>query len=136
MLTAYSTSRHAEESYAAPTVSWIDLLNPTSEERASAERSIGFGLPSREELSEVELSSRISEKGGVLFLSMPIVAHVSGLDQMPTPLGFVLSRKLLVTIRYAQLRSFDTVAESRSKNDGHFSSVETFAALVDGMLEM
>jgi magnesium transporter len=128
--------QHAEVSSPAPTVSWIDLLHPTNEERASVEASYGLSLPSREELSEVELSSRISEKNGVLFLSMPTVSHVGGLDQAPSPLGFVLSKNLLVSIRYTQLHSFDTVAAKYSKVDGHFSSVDTFAALVDEMVDL
>jgi len=136
MLTAYTTSEHAEATNAPPTVSWIDLVQPTNEERASVEGGYGLNLPSREELSQVELSSRLSERNGVLFLSMPTVSHMSGLDQAQSPLGFVLSKKLLVTIRYAQLHAFETVAEKRSKDGGSFSSVETFAALVDGMLEL
>ena len=42
---------------------------------------------------------------------MPTVSHMSELDQAQSPLGFVLSKKLLVTIRYAQLHAFETVAE-------------------------
>jgi magnesium transporter len=61
---------------------------------------------------------------------------MGGLDQAPSPLGFVLSNDLLVTIRYAQLRSFDTVAAKCSGGDGRFSSVETFAALVDEMVDL
>jgi magnesium transporter len=136
MLTAYPNSNSTDDSTVMPVASWIDLLSPTSEEKASVETRTGFHLPSREELSEVELSSRISERNGVLYLSMPIVAQLSGLDQSSSPLGFVLSKEWLVTIRYAPLRSFDAVAEKRSKDDGHSSSVDTFAALVDGMLEM
>jgi len=136
MLTAYPTSKHAEASSAPPTVSWIDLMQPTNEERASVEGGYGLKLPSREELSQVELSSRLAERNGVLFLSMPTVSHMSGLDQAQSPLGFVLSKKLLVTIRYAQLHAFETVAQKRSTDGGSFSSVETFAALVDGMLEL
>ena len=136
MLTAYPSFDNTEASSAAPAASWIDLLSPTSEERACVETGTGFHLPSREELSEVELSSRIAERNGVLYLSMPIVAQLSGLDQSSSPLGFVLSKELLVTIRYAPLSSFDNVAENLSRDVGHSSSVDTFAALVDGMLEM
>ena len=136
MLTAYTTSEHTEAPNASPTVSWIDLLQPTIEERASVEGGYGLKLPSREELSQVELSSRLTERNGVLFLSMPTVSHMSGLDQAQSPLGFVLSKQLLVTIRYAHLQAFETVAEKRSKDGGHSSSIDTFAALVDGMLEL
>ena len=136
MLTAYSMSEHSAIPPATSAVSWIDLVHPTDEERASVEGSYGLDLPSREELGGVELSSRISVKNGVLFLSMPTVSHMSELEQAPSPLGFVLSKNLLVTIRYAQLHAFDTVAEKRSRDDGRFTSVETFAALVDEMVDL
>ena len=80
MLTAYPASGHAEASAAARDVSWLDLVNPTNEEEASVESRYGLKLPSRQELSEVESSSRVSEKNGVLFLNMPTVSHMSGLD--------------------------------------------------------
>ena len=136
MLTTYTTSENPETSGAPLTVAWIDLLQPTNEERASVERDYGLGLPSKEELSQVELSSRLAERNGVLFLSMPTVSHLSGLDQAQSPLGFVLSKQLLVTIRYVHLQAFETVAETRTRDGGHSSSIDTFAALVDGMLEL
>ena len=136
MLTAYTTSAPAEATSASPAVTWIDLLQPTDDERVRAERVSGLKLPSREELSQVELSSRLSERDGVLFLSMPTVSHMSRLDQAQSPLGFVLSKKLLVTIRFGQLHAFETVAARRFKGGEKFSSAETFAALVDGMVEL
>ena len=136
MLTTHPTSGHSKMPPAALEVSWIDLLNPTSDERATVEGGYGMELPSREELSGVELSSRISLKNGVLYLSMPTVSHMSELEHAPSPLGFVLSKNLLVTIRYAQLRAFDTVAENCSKADVAFTSVEAFAAIVDEMVDL
>jgi magnesium transporter len=136
MLTAHSTSGHSETSPAALVVSWIDLLHPTNEERESVESRYGLKLPSREELSGVEASSRISLKDRVLYLSMPTVSHMSDLDHTPSPLGFVLSKNLLVTIRYTQLHAFDTVTEKCSKAVGTFTSVDAFAALVDEMVDL
>ena len=136
MLTAYPASGHAEPSPAARDVSWLDLVNPTNEEEVSVESSYGLKLPSRQELSEVELSSRVSEKNGVLFLNMPTVSRMSGLDEAPSPVGFVLSKDLLATIRYTDLRAFEAVAEKFSKDGGPATSVEAFAALVDEIVDL
>jgi magnesium transporter len=122
--------------HTAPKVSWLDLLDPTNEERTSVERNYGLKLPSREELSEVESSSRISEENGVLFLSMPIVSHVHAIEEAPSPIGFVLSKEVLITIRYTQLRSFDAAAAKFSKSDVRGSSVDAFATLVDEMVDL
>jgi magnesium transporter len=136
MLTAYPAPPPGEAVHAARELSWLDLLDPTTEEKASVESKFGLGLPSREELSEVESSSRISEEGGVLFLSMPIVSRAGAPAEAPSPIGFVLSKEVLVTIRYTQLLSFDKVAARFSKNDAPGSSVETFAALVDEIVDL
>ena len=147
MLTAYPASGRiisapisgggkGGDAHAAHKVSWFDLLNPTPEERSVVERDCGLKLPSREELSEVETSSRISEEDGVLFLSMPLVSHVHAVEEAPSPIGFVLSKGVLVTVRYTQLRAFEMVAAKFSKNDTLRSSVEVFAALVDEMVDL
>jgi magnesium transporter len=136
MLTAHPASGHAEASATARRVSWLDLLNPSNEERAKVESTFGLRLPSRQELSEVESSSRVSEVSGVLFMSLPIVAHAGTLDEPPSPLGFVLSKAVLATIRYTPLRSFDTVAAKFSTDDRPGTSVETFTALIDAMVDL
>lgn len=135
MITAYPTSMHVGSSPDSRHV-WIDLLNPTSDERATVEGRYGLKLPSREDLSEVESSSRVSEENGVVFLSMPIVSHARALDEPPSPVGFVLSKDLLVTIRYTQLRSFDTAAAKFTKSGGPGTSVGAFAELVDEMVDL
>src|ERR1700676_2283361 len=110
MLTTYPASKFPDRPV-PPSTAWIDLFNPTAEERTKVEAEYGLELPSREELSEVELSSRVSEKSGVLFLNMPAVSRLASPDETSSPLGFVLSKAVLVTVRYAQLRSFESVAE-------------------------
>src|SRR5215470_14731974 len=115
MLTAYPASARVD-AHNARKASWLDLIDPTQEERASVQREYRLKLPSREDLSEVESSSRISEENGVLFLSMPIVSHARAFEEAPSPIGFVLSKDILVTIRYTQLRSFDVAAAKFCKS--------------------
>jgi len=38
---------------------WIDLLNPTPEEEEIIERALDMDVPTREELQEIEASSRL-----------------------------------------------------------------------------
>ena len=50
---------------------WIDLLSPTPEETAFVSRATGLDIATRDELSEIETSSRLRSEKGVLYLSMP-----------------------------------------------------------------
>jgi magnesium transporter len=53
---------------------WLDLLNPTSAEVTSVEEAIGAKLPTLGALSEIESSSRLRSRGGILYMSTPSAA--------------------------------------------------------------
>jgi magnesium transporter len=120
---------------AARKASWLDLLDPTPDERSVVESDYGLRLPSREDLSEVESSSRLAEDNGVLFMSVPIASHGRAWDEAPSPIGFVLSKDVLVTIRYAPSRSFDGAAARFARCETG-SSTEAFAILVEEMVDV
>jgi magnesium transporter len=136
MLTTYPGGKTASAPIDPQATWWVDLVDPTDNEKAAAESMCRLTIPSREELSEIESSSRISEEEGVLYLSMPIVSFAANVDDAPSPLGFVLSKDFLVTVRYTALRSFDTVAAKFSTPEAPRTSIETFAALADEMVEL
>ena len=78
MLTIYRDSGEARSSHAGglgEKVIWLDLLNPTDEEKAFVESRAGVRVPSFEALSEIESSSRLIVDHGVIYLSTPLVAQ-------------------------------------------------------------
>jgi magnesium transporter len=117
------------------TVIWIDLLDPTPDERAFVESRAKIRVPSKEALSEIEASSRLVVERGVLYLSTPMVARGDTLDAYLSPAGFVLSPRLLVTIRYVELSTFDAVAERVRKDETLASSIGVFTALLEAIVD-
>jgi len=113
---------------------WIDLLDPTEEERAQASAHCGIEVPSRSALEEIEASSRLRAKGETLILSMPIASKSPAGDSTPTPLGFVLTPRLLVTVRYAELHAIRPALEHLGA-DAKPTSVDMFALLVEAMVD-
>ena len=91
---------------------WADLWDADVAEQAEVERLLGVKTPTRSRLSEIERSSRLQIRDGVLTMSVPMVAHTEAGGEQAAPVGFVLSRDCLVTLRYAALPSFDAVAQS------------------------
>ena len=90
---------------------WLDLLNPTGAEEKVAEDALRQNIPTREDLKEIEPSSRLFERNGVLFLTASIIDGVSEGQPTADPIGFILSDKLLVTVRYIDPEPFLLVAE-------------------------
>ena len=56
-----------------PDIVWIDLLKPEASETAFVEKTTGLAVPSPEELSEIESSSRLRARDGALYLSLPLI---------------------------------------------------------------
>jgi magnesium transporter len=113
-----------------PEVVWIDLLQPSTEERAFVERATGLKLPSLEDLSEIETSSRLRTVDGTLYLSAPLVYRAAADDPQSTPVGFILTAQHFVTIRFETPTAFTTAAQ-RSHPTPH----EAFACLMDAIVD-
>jgi magnesium transporter len=90
---------------------WIDLFKPTEEEVRLVEQLTGLHIPRLDEVSEIESSSRLQRRGDVLYLSMPALERTEGLGARVTPVGFVLSRERLITVRFAALPTFEHFAD-------------------------
>ena len=90
---------------------WIDLLQPEPWEIGFVERITGLKVPSLEELSEIESSSRLRARDGALYLSAPLIYRPAPDQPISTPVGFVLTRDRLITVRFAELTSFASFAD-------------------------
>ena len=90
---------------------WVDLLQPTREEEALAEELVGTNIPTREELSEIEPSSRLYQRGGALFMTMSVLYGIDGGHPDSDPIGFILTDKHLISIRYVDPKPFVLFAE-------------------------
>lgn len=135
MLTYFPTSLGAAAAGQAGGAGWIDLVEPTAEEIARVQERFSVRVPSREELDEIESSSRLRSEDKRLYLSMPVAAPHDIIEAAPSPLGFVVSPQLLLTVRYRDSRSFAKARESIDKGGGPPSSTSIFATLLEAMVD-
>jgi magnesium transporter len=113
---------------------WVDLFNPTSDEIARVAAELGFQVPSREALQEIETSSRLRADGQILYLSMPLTLQDEAARFASVPLGFILSPEAVVTIRYSEVHAFAEVEADVDKGVCA-GSATVFAALIDGIVD-
>jgi magnesium transporter len=123
----------SEDEPRAPPV-WLDLINPSDDEIAEAAAAIGQPIPTYSDLSEIETSSRLRIRGEVLMMSTPLIAGSETAEPHLTPVGFLLSPTLLVTVRFASLRSFDQVADEYDGRDGA-TSEGAFLSLLEEVVD-
>lgn len=89
-------------------VVWIDLLSPNRDEERFIEKQLGFSLPTRADMVEIELSSRLYCENDVYFMTTTMIAHSNSetADPVLDPVTFVLTQHQLITIRYIEPQSF------------------------------
>ena len=62
---------------------------------------VGIHAPDLQALSEVRFQIRLRVDREVLYLSAPVVAQGDTADAYISPVGFVVTRAVLVTVRFA-----------------------------------
>ena len=89
-------------------VLWIDMLQPTGEQKRFVEQYLGTEIQSRAEAEEIESSSRFFEEGGAIFANTNFLSPADD-EMLMDAVSFILVRGILTTIREIPLRSLNTL---------------------------
>lgn len=125
----------------APLATWYDLSNPAREELAAVEAQLGIELPSREEMEEIELSSRLYSENGAAYMTALILSQPEGEDPILMPVSFILTDHRLVTIRYHDPRAFSSFPQRAEKTalglaDGESILLALLETIVDRLADI
>jgi len=88
---------------------WIDLVTPTLQEDKLVEALLGIAVPTREEMQEIEVSSRLYIENGARYMTATLMCASDTATPKTTPVTFILSAHRLVTVRYDDPRPFAIV---------------------------
>ena len=143
MLSAYLSDKnslqlaHADlHANLPPHVVWLDLLNPSANDEEQVERCLGIDVPTREEMQEIEVSSRLYTENGAVFMTAAVLNQVDTRTPVISPITFVLAGERLVTVRYARPRAFDTYAlKIQRAGSGETAGPLIFAGLIEAIID-
>src|SRR5215470_7152012 len=79
---------------------WIDLVNPTPAEDRAVERLAGVAIPTREDMQEIEISSRLYIENGARYMTATLMCQSDSDTPKTTAVTFILAGHRLVTVRY------------------------------------
>ena len=111
MLSAYGTDKGCLTEFPAGTtvpdgVVWLDLVAPTFEEEAAVEAALSLDIPTREELAEIEASSRLYQEDGAAFMTANLIRRGENDRPESSPVTFIIKGNQLITIRYHHPQAF------------------------------
>lgn len=99
-------------------VVWLDLVEPTPDEDRFVEAAVGASVPTREEMVEIEPSSRLYVEGQGRYMTASLVCNVDQLSPHLSAVTFILTPKALVTVRYDNPKPFELFAARACKAQG------------------
>jgi len=88
---------------------WLDLVTPTIGEDKLVERSLGIAVPTREEMQEIEVTSRLYVENGARYMTATLMCQSDTATPKTTAVTFILAGHRLVTVRYDEPRPFTMV---------------------------
>jgi magnesium transporter len=88
---------------------WIDLVNPTQAEDKAVERLAGIAVPTREDMQEIEISSRLYIENSARYMTATLMCHSDTDMPRTTAVTFILAGHRLVTVRYDLPKPFALV---------------------------
>jgi magnesium transporter len=115
---------------------WLDLVNPAPGEDKLVEKLLGIGIPTREEMQEIEVSSRLYVEHHARFMTATLMCNSDTATPKTTPVTFILAGHRLVTVRYDEPRPFALVGNKLARNcpthvNGEFVLLDLLDAVID-----
>lgn len=115
---------------------WIDMVTPTVTEDKLVEQFLGVAVPTREEMQEIEVSSRLYVENGARYMTATLMCQSDTASPKTTPVTFILSGHRLVTVRYDDPRPFVLIEQKLARNASPKASGESvFVDLLDAVID-
>lgn len=115
---------------------WLDLINPSKAEELACEQALGMELPTREEMAEIETSSRLYREEGAVVMTASLLAATDSLLPKIGPVTFVLIKHRLVTIRYIDPKPFAVLCAQLERHpDAWKTGADVFFGLMDPIID-
>jgi magnesium transporter len=115
---------------------WIDLVSPTVAEDKAVERLAGIAIPTREDMQEIEISSRLYIENAARYMTATLMCQADTDTPKTTAVTFILAGHRLVTVRYDQPKPFALVENKLARScspaiTGEQIMVELLDAVID-----
>jgi magnesium transporter len=115
---------------------WIDMVKPTAEEDRAVERLAGIAVPTREDMQEIEISSRLYIENGARYMTATLMCHSDTDMPRTTAVTFIVAGHRLVTVRYDIPKPFALVEHKLGRScvagiTGEMVLMELLDAVID-----
>src|SRR5687767_14936559 len=115
---------------------WFDLVDPAHAEDKLLERHLGIAVPTREEMQEIEVTSRLYVENGGRYMTATLMCQSDTATPKTTPVTFILAGHKLVTVRYDEPKPFTLISTKLARQCSPTITGETIMMeLLDAVID-
>lgn len=119
-----------------PNAIWIDMKSPSPGEDKAVEKLVGIEIPTREDMQEIEISSRLYVENGARYMTATLMCAADSQAPRTTPVTFILTDHRLVTVRYDEPRPFALIAAKLARScSPNMTGDELLLELLDAVID-
>lgn len=109
---------------------WIDLIQPSYDERIRTEELCDITLQSRKEIEEIEVSSRYFETSEIIVNNAHFLIPYEN-EFRREPVSFIIKNNILVSYRNAELRTFAEMYRRLEHNNRPMNAFHIFLTIME-----
>lgn len=115
---------------------WIDLKTPSPGEDKAVEKLVGIEIPTREDMQEIEISSRLYIENNARYMTATLMCATDSGNPRTTPVTFILTDHRLVTVRYDEPKPFALIAAKLARScPASITGDGILLELLDGVID-
>jgi magnesium transporter len=114
---------------------WIDLIQPSYEERISTEEICEIELQTRQEIEEIEVSSRYFEEDNVVINNSHFLIRYDG-EFRREPVSFIIKNNVLISYRNAELRTFAEMYKRTEYSSKIYDAFHLFLTILEIRIDL
>lgn len=119
---------------------WADLLEPSPDDVAYIKHLADVEIPTREEMHEIEPSSRLYREGLAVFMTASVLNNTDTPHPETRAVTFILVEGMMITVRYTSPLPFQTfihriLNHPELINSAEMAMVELLDAIVDRLAD-
>ena len=118
-----------------PGTFWVDLLEPTPEEDAFVDQLLDLDMPTREEMKEIELTSRLYRDGASRYMTANVLVKAESENPESAEITFILTGSRLVTLRFADPKPFTNFAAQILRKSVEMNRDTAFVGLLETIVD-
>ncbi|NGX96668.1 MAG: magnesium transporter, partial [Candidatus Afipia apatlaquensis] len=120
----------------SPNAIWIDMKSPSPGEDKAVEKLVGIEIPTREDMQEIEISSRLYVENGARYMTATLMCAADSQAPRTTPVTFILTDHRLVTVRYDEPKPFALIAAKLARScSPSITGDGVLLELLDGVID-